>query len=372
MLVFGVGGLVSDIGVYIVPVVFTEGVEGTTADDSHGIGIVHEGVVVITGGAVVVVLTWGVVVVGVPTCGVVVVGVRITGLVVVDVLLIWGVVVVGVPTCGIVVVGVKIPGLVVVVVPICGPVVMLVTPTGGVNGDVETVVLAHIDNVVPPSTGRVTVPNVVSGGITGVVNVTTVGTTIAGVVVIRPVVTLTSVLVKWWGVFSDGRTGSVLGTVGLVASVVIAVLVSPTVVSCGMEVFFVTGTVGTGVGAGVVRTMPVGVISIVVGAVTSVTVSGVGGFVSDRGLYCVPVVFSGGADDSKPLGIGTMQDGVVVTNGGVVVVVLTWDIVVVGVPACGVVVVGVGPTGLVVVVVLLTWGVVVVGVPTCGVVVVGV
>ena len=209
----------------------------------------------------------------------------------------WGIVVSGfsvvfVPVC-----------VVFVGVPICGEVVVLVTPTGGVNGVVETVVLAHIDNVVPPSTGRVTVPDVVPGGITGVVNVTTVGMTITGVVVIRPVVTLTSVGVKGGRGSSDVTTGSVRGTVGLVASVVIAVLVSTTVVSCGMEVFFVTGMVGTGVGAGVVCTTPVGVISIVVGAVTSVTVSGVGGFVSDRGLYSVPVVFSSGAEDSKPLGI---------------------------------------------------------------------
>ena len=97
--------------------------------------------------------------------------------------------------------------MVVVVSTMCGVVVVLVMPTGGVNGDVETVVVAQIDNVVPFSTGAVTVPNVVSGATTGVVNVTTVGTTITGVVVIRPVVTLTSVLVKGGGGFSVGGTG---------------------------------------------------------------------------------------------------------------------------------------------------------------------
>ena len=46
VLVIGVGGLVSVLGVYSVPVVLT------TEDDSYsvGIGMVHEGVVVVDGG----------------------------------------------------------------------------------------------------------------------------------------------------------------------------------------------------------------------------------------------------------------------------------------------------------------------------------
>ena len=122
---------------------------------------------------------------------------------------------------------------------------------GGTNVVVETGVVAHSDNVSPP-TGRVVVgPGVtkvsVSGGITPVVVVSTVVST-TGSVCVCSVVTVTSSDGTGTVDFSVGPSdGTVGGTVSLVPPVSTVLDTPPDTVSPGMVDFFVTGIVGPGV-----------------------------------------------------------------------------------------------------------------------------